>query len=849
MRNKLLLVTAGTVAAGVGKAFLRQMHTHAVTDLDVKVCYIDTDWLPSTYGDLQVGEWQHLHIDSRGMNNIRAHIDQHPRMKRLLYPNLLPETDGTGGGRIRYNAAGALEFNRDIVKKWLRSNINDLASTGERQISIPIVFVVSAVGATGSGTLERLIDVAVEAAHDAGVPTPIRCDVFILQPGTSSTDDLMLANTFSLYAEMAASRLSPTPISGKLYQGRTMMVGWGGTLASLEELEQSAATLIRISKDTISGVASRHMGGQVDIHVLREIDAKTGLPSHLSTATPLTITLGSLSQQILQADVARLLNNLIFGNMTNSTNAQQDVDHVNLLFGPLNFLSASDPTQQYKALLQRIAEGVGLNSFTVTPLQLGKMPAREQAATLRRLWLADRDELRAQGTPKIQREGRDLATTIIKQLEAIRNDNMGKNYTLTQLLDDYQQLSAFLNSLLRAANQFVPQPAADDNLINQRLAELEANRRGPTLNNAIGAIQGTLFSQLERSAHTVATQIIQGLDKHCSATLLALRAVQQRARQEKAANPRWGTMQPVLIIDIDHPLHIPALSNQQNEREIQRYYEQVSLFSAQGEDDLQSFLDNIVSSNNTLDPLSDFRQWLIREKLVELLFKGDFDRLVETARRYVELHMTDRLQKRSVLDVLLQIGGNALYDRLLTAASRARPLVSFSESFAESRKESLYISAMYTENQRTQLETTIRQAFGQGERKIIKSNDPTEIVVFYCIDGIPMSAVNDLSGRCLESFLKLRKLWHMRKRQGQSQRVGVPIYSGQDAESLVRNAGIIHQLYHIKGENVGEYTVDDIPELAPAPLEDVGSNGHNGNTNGQYPKDPNSQPDSVQINS
>src|SRR5205814_1070186 len=119
----------------------------------------------------------------------------------------------------------------------------------------------------------------------------------------------LLANTLALYAEMAASRLSRTNQAGKLYQGRTIMVGWGTerTLTSLEQLQETAASLIRLTTDLVSGVAAQNQGRQIDKHVLREDDPQTGLPSHLSTAIPITISLGDLALQVLNADVARLI--------------------------------------------------------------------------------------------------------------------------------------------------------------------------------------------------------------------------------------------------------------------------------------------------------------------------------------------------------------------------------------------------------------------------------------------------------------------------------------------------------------------------------------------------------------
>lgn len=47
MSKKLLVITAGTVAAGVGQAIIKQTQAHPLSDLDVMVRYIDTAFLPS----------------------------------------------------------------------------------------------------------------------------------------------------------------------------------------------------------------------------------------------------------------------------------------------------------------------------------------------------------------------------------------------------------------------------------------------------------------------------------------------------------------------------------------------------------------------------------------------------------------------------------------------------------------------------------------------------------------------------------------------------------------------------------------------------------------------------------
>ena len=86
-----------------------------------------------------------------------------------------------------------------------------------------------------------------------------------------------------------------------------------------------------------------------------------------------------------------------------------------------------------------------------------------------------------------------------------------------------------------------------------------------------------------------------------------------------------------------------------------------------------------------------------------------------------------------------------------------------------------------------------------------------------------MSAINDLTGRCLDAFLKRRRAWYRQSKlngngtetnSSYKQRVGVPVYSGKDAQQRVLETGVIRQLYSVRGQNVDIYPSEEIPELA-----------------------------------
>jgi hypothetical protein len=819
--NKLLLFTAGTVAAGVGQEFLRQIKAHAVSDLEVKVRYLDTCYLPDIYPDMQVGEWFHLRVDARHMHFTQRKLDEDARLKKLLYPGLLPETDGTGGGSIRYNGAGAVEVARNEIKAWIKSGMDDLARGGDRQTRINVALVVSAVGATGSGSLERLIEFIIEAAHDAGMPTPIRLDTFILQPGGQGMTDLLLANTLALYAEMAASRLSRANSAGKLYQGRTIMVGWGTerTLASLEQLQETAASLIRLTTDLVSGVAAQHQGRQIDKHVLREDDPQTGLPSHLSTATPITISLGDLTLQVLNADVARLINGIVLGTGKETEAGQHEEESFNPLYGPLHFLKGEHVHQSYKMLLSRISEGVNLRSLRITSAQMSRTPVKEQATQLKRLWQGDKDELAQLGRPKIQKAAAQLVVDILAEMKSIRQHHITADYTLLHLYENYQEVRRAISSLLKEAGQYIPQAGADESSVLNALGELDrANRLGRqrALMRAVEATHSYLYSQLERETHVVAVKVLHALDKHCAAALRDIGAVIQKTQQKRHIQPGWGTDHPRLEVHIDHPLHLPALSDP---GELELYYSKVGLFARQTSDE-QEMISEILTDKEKLDPLADFRQWLIKQHAVDVLFTGDFDQLSEITRRYAQQHVEKNVQDFSVVDVLQLVSANTLQQRLSDAANHAHSLVPFSDQFAPYRSESRYVSAMYKDDQRAALEAAISKTFGQGDWTLIRSNDPTEIDIFLSIDGLSVGAVNDLSGRCLEAFLQRRKSWYRRGKGGFTQMVGVPVYSGLDAEKRVYETGIIRRLYEVRGDSVGDYTEEEVPELGE-PRDDL----------------------------
>src|SRR5579885_2907433 len=131
MSKKLLVVTAGTVAASVGQTLLKQMKAHPNSDLTVMARYIDTAYLPNRNSNLRKGEWFHLSIDPRYMEAVYEVRENYPLINNMLFPGLLPGTSTVGGGSIRYNGAAPVEVTRNDLRRWLGASMTELARNGD----------------------------------------------------------------------------------------------------------------------------------------------------------------------------------------------------------------------------------------------------------------------------------------------------------------------------------------------------------------------------------------------------------------------------------------------------------------------------------------------------------------------------------------------------------------------------------------------------------------------------------------------------------------------------------------------------------------------------------------------
>jgi hypothetical protein len=237
-------------------------------------------------------------------------------------------------------------------------------------------------------------------------------------------------------------------------------------------------------------------------------------------------------------------------------------------------------------------------------------------------------------------------------------------------------------------------------------------------------------------------------------------------------------------------------------------------------DDINAYAAQVsifTSEKDTPEQLAEFRLWLQGRQDLEALFKGNLDQLMQVETAYTQEKVREAMQKHSILDVLHRAGEDALQERLKEAASRATALVLYNRHFAPELREAWHVSAFYSNgDQREELLDAIKESITQGQCTLLKSNSPGEIAVFYYVDGIPMSAVNDLSGRCLDAFLKRRMIWEEQREEldgaspahsnnSLNRRVGVPVFSGQDAEQRVLQTGVIKRLFAVSGKAEGDY--------------------------------------------
>jgi hypothetical protein len=569
-----------------------------------------------------------------------------------------------------------------------------------------------------------------------------------------------------------------------------------------------------------------------------------------------TIGLGNLEELVIQRDVAKLIDSLVFG--TNSAASGP----TNIFFTKLaKALGGEQAPDRYKKLIDYLSEVVDMASkrTRLNGLAAAKnVSVSDKASRMRGLWSDYLDEIK-KSRPRIQDQGRKFVAEAIAEMENTKRDLVIKGYSLSELREEFRVLETLLTATLEEAQKDT-RTTIDDTPVSRQLDSLNQGwlsrffNRGGKVKSLASLMQRNLSAHLQETARDTALGILEELQFYCVEAGLNLDVILGKLRKQRDDQEGWAKGYRAFRLQAGHPLQILALSD---EREINEYAEKVSIFPTRSKGRISS-----LNKDQGSDQLADFRKWLEGKEEFEALFKGNVTLLSNVAIAYTSERVHEAMKEKGhkVLDILIQAGEDTLLERLKEAESRATALVSYSKSFAPDRREAWHVSADYgsdnsDENleKRRVLENAVTETFVQGQAKLLPSNDPTEIAVFYYVDGIPMSAVEDLKGRCLDAFLKRRKQWHDHQvsLNGNSpvasigsvnQRVGVPVYSSKDAEERVIETGVIHRLYEVKGAEVGDYKVEDIPELAAKPIQanipltadlndqngHAGQNGHTG---------------------
>ena len=397
-----------------------------------------------------------------------------------------------------------------------------------------------------------------------------------------------------------------------------------------------------------------------------------------------------------------------------------------------------------------------------------------------------------------------------------------RDLSLSSLRREYRTLSGVLNDILKFARSEPKVP--DDKRVTTYLKQLELtiNARGRKVDSerqkaadtAIRAIKENIYAQLERRASPIAIDILEALVFLSSEAHTKLEAVLPRLEKQKQTMESWKAGSQPLNAGIAHPLELVALSYDKKDgatqSEVEQYYDRVSIFTNRAK--------GRVKTTAETDQLASFRTWLTNNQNLEDLFKGDIDLLLRVAQDYTRAQVHEEIKKYSVLDILIQSGEQTLPQRLAQASDMSASLINFTDGFAPDREEVRHICAYCRDaSQRDILQKALDKVFGQGRCTLLDSSDPTEIVVFYYADGIPMSAINDLTTRCLDNFLKLRQNWYRQvgstangSADG-SQRVNIPVYSGVNAEKRVLDQGIFCKLSKVAGRYTAPYL--ELPEL------------------------------------
>lgn len=786
--KKLLVITAGTTAGHVGQKLVQQVESRH-SELQVMICSLDTaNQRVSTH---RINE-QHYHmaIDQKKMLTIHRMRKSKSFPINILYDSLPPTINNSAGG-VRYNGASALVYNQDQIKEWLKNSLSTLSPESD-VAPLSIAIVISAAGATGSGSLLHLLE-SVEEVTSLANTSSVTCNIYIMMPDPAENNTLKLANTFALFAELAARQISQIKQGNVAFQGRIILVGWGRTklLTSVEQLEETTATLIRLTNNLVSGLAIDYeeMRG-INQYLWWSTNQETDLPTHLSSATPITISFGNLEEQIIEHDTNRLIAHLIFENDADPPSSSKGNPFQAVL--DRYKIRGKDATERLESLIEYLTRDI---TFTIKENGHRKIETDAQKERDPKSWLEDliKKDKRAIYTqePDIKRAGKRLFDNLIQSWreQELTEFTVSGNFSLTRLKHYYESLRHLIDEMLSIALEGISFRALEK-LVEKSIQDIPNNRNAPRWKEfvrlAARRVNENVTDYHDDLANKVAIHLLQDLTIEIDKALSRPRRALVNF-DKKSSSMRDITTRP-LSSRSNTPLHLASLSEKKKrgvESEIEHYYRLVSPIAP---------LDYRNTSFAT-DAKLEFRRWLAHDTNgLEYLFNGDMENLLHTTREYVTKRISSEIKKYSVLDLMLHDDGEPLYQCLQEAKSLAKSLINYSQSLAFESIKKIYICAYWGENKskRDKLYEYISQIFNPGEWTLLESNDPTEILIFYCVDGLSMAALTDVTTRYFDAFLRQQRKW-----ETSPSSIGVPVFSGKDAEALVQEYDIIHKVNRV----------------------------------------------------
>ena len=170
----------------------------------------------------------------------------------------------------------------------------------------------------------------------------------------------------------------------------------------------------------------------------------------------------------------------------------------NTLYGAIiNFLNGKEPLDRYERLLERLSEGIELDTLQISPLQMKRVPANQQAGKLRGIWEADTEKLVQQARAKMQECGAELATQATAEMLRGRLEHLGTGFSLIRIRAEYEELRGVLAAVQREAQRYTPPESDNKDTVQLRLEALEragALKRRRALEDAVSSVQGNLYS-------------------------------------------------------------------------------------------------------------------------------------------------------------------------------------------------------------------------------------------------------------------------------------------------------------------------------------------------------------------